>query len=183
MATPSTSPLAIDPSLALQTHEVLGQFDTPNGQAHMAGDNLSLGTPVESAPAVEPSRINRIGKKVLQVSKGEFIGTAFDIASMSAGVPLPVREVAGGGIDYKVYGPEEKEALKTPSRLSKIGQASGKVALYAVTGMVAQKYGVEAAQMLNDALTESTVGKYATPLGSKLGAFLGINATVSKFQR
>lgn len=146
-----------------------------------------LPNPVEEAlPPAAATLRQRIGNKVLQITKAESVGTAFDVATMAVGVPLPVREASGSVIDYKMYGESADgtaEAAKSPSRIQKLRKAAGTVALYAVTGIAAQKYGMEFAESMHDGVSQGVAGEYVIPLATKLGAVTGVNAVMNKFSR
>lgn len=152
-------------------------------EKNVATGTLPLGS--EISPSNQTIR-QRLSQKAGQIAKAESVGTVFDVATMAAGVPLSVREATGSAIDYKIYGqavPEQDEITRNPTRLRRIGKGVGTIALYAVTGIVAQRYGMEAAEAISDRFSDGVTGDYVTPLTTKLGAITGVNAAIGRFSR
>ncbi len=140
-------------------------------------------------PEVAEARLSRgqkIGKKIIQIAKNESLGTTLDVVTTAIGVPIPVREVAGSTLDSALYAQnsgKSAEAAERPSRIGRVGRVIGKVALFASAGMIAQRFGSEAVDMISDRLSGGVTGQYITPGLSKFGALTGVNAAIGRFAR
>ena len=129
------------------------------------------------------TKLQKVRGKLAKIALGEGVGTAIDVATMAAGIPLPAREITGSTLDSMVYGEDGNSAEINPSRLRKVGKKVGSIALFAAAGMAAQKFGTEFADVVSDKLSEGVTGEYITPLGSKLAAIPGVNATIKRLSR
>lgn len=150
-------------------------LDSSTGQANSELAELDSST-------LELSKLQRIKQKLGQVVLGESLGTAFDVAAMAVGVPLPVSELTGSAIDTKIYGGalERDDDNQEQSRAEKLGRKVGSIAIFAVTGLLAQKFGGDVASAISDQLDQGTMGEYITPLTTKFGAMTGVSKVIKK---
>lgn len=133
---------------------------------------------------IQPSRLLRVVKKAKRIAVGEGVGTALEAGMIAAGLPLPVREIAGTTVDIKTYGAEQKAAAgqgeeDKPSRLKKAGRIAGILALNLAAGYALQKGVPEAAHFIGG-LADSETAHTAGQVAGKVGAMAGGTAVLNR---
>jgi hypothetical protein len=143
---------------------------------------LGVVQPTEQAEVEKQSRIKRFGRAILGKGLVEGFGTVWDVASIAAGLPLPVREAAGGVADMYLYDKVAPNQHDGEPKQETMKRKAGKMIGGAVTAIAAQKLGPgvveQAAHHLHFAsgLDHEAIKGYALPITSKFGAMSGVNA-------
>lgn len=150
---------------------------TPN-----SGMDFKLHDDIMPNLAETESRLQSFKQKIARIAAGEGVGTVLEGALIAGGVALPVREIAGTGVDWITYKPdavEGVEAGEAPTRLRRVGQAVGILALNVVSGYALQK-GVPALfNLVNDHM-HNGLAETASQVVGKAGVMSGASTLMNR---
>lgn len=135
---------------------------------------------------VKESRFRRIGKAALSAFgvrlAVEGIGIGVDAALLATGISPVAREAIASTVDRLALdrmSPEQQEVTEHEHQNSRIRKLGGKVLTFAGAvgvAIVAQKGGVQAANLIHHGLATHSITGYAVPIASKIAGQVGFNA-------